>query len=261
VLAELANEHAVGERLERDATQLREERIRLTERVTIGGCQEDYDAAATRQASAQRQDESQCRQAEAAELAWSTLTRHRAEARSKYVAPFREQLERFGQIVFGSGLHLEIGEDLQVIRRTLDRVTVPYESLSGGTKEQLCVCARLACAALVNPEEGAPVIIDDALGYTDPQRLRQMGAVFAEASKNCQVIVFTCVPERYRGIGPPRYGVFDEDHSPSAARGRQASHRAEDAGDRQLRLGGAGREHGGCARRCRYLLGEGPLRA
>jgi uncharacterized protein YhaN len=45
--------------------------------------------------------------------------------------------------------------------------TVAYESLSGGAKEQLGIVARLASAALVAKEDGVPVVIDDALGFTD----------------------------------------------------------------------------------------------
>ena len=38
-------------------------------------------------------------------------------------------------------------------------------------------------------------------GYTDPERLKLMGAVLARAGKECQVIILTCVPERYSHVG------------------------------------------------------------
>ncbi len=34
---------------------------------------------------------------------------------------------------------------------------------------------------------GTPVILDDALGYTDQERLKLMGAVLAVAAKECQL--------------------------------------------------------------------------
>jgi hypothetical protein len=46
-----------------------------------------------------------------------------------------------------------------------------------------------------------PVVIDDALGYSDPDRLERLGAVLAEAGRDAQVLVLTCVPERYRAVG------------------------------------------------------------
>src|SRR5699024_11956228 len=46
-------------------------------------------------------------------------------------------------------------------------------------------------------EQGAPVMVDDALGSTDAQRIRLMATLFAEVGKDSQVIVFTCEPSRY----------------------------------------------------------------
>ena len=53
----------------------------------------------------------------------------------------------------------------------------------------------------VADEGGMPLIMDDALGYSDPERLRLMGAVLARAAKVCQIVVFTCYPDRYANIG------------------------------------------------------------
>ena len=57
-------------------------------------------------------------------------------------------------------------------------------------------------AATVSPDGGgAPVIIDDALGWSDPDRLERMGAAIAAAGGQCQVIILTCTPGRYAHIG------------------------------------------------------------
>jgi uncharacterized protein YhaN len=53
----------------------------------------------------------------------------------------------------------------------------------------------------VSKDGGASLILDDALGYTDPERLKLMGAVLAKAGKECQIIILTCVPDRYSNIG------------------------------------------------------------
>lgn len=98
-------------------------------------------------------------------------------------------------------------DTLTIESRTLDGTTVPFQSLSGGAREQLAVLARLACGALVSPNGnpdapgGVPVVIDDALGYSDPARLEALGAAFGVAGRDCQVIVLTCEPGRYRHIG------------------------------------------------------------
>ncbi len=56
----------------------------------------------------------------------------------------------------------------------------------------------------VAPEGGAPVIFDDALGWTDPGRLDRMGAAISTAADDCQVIILTCVPNRYSSVGKAR---------------------------------------------------------
>ena len=101
---------------------------------------------------------------------------------------------------------MELDGDLQVVRRTLDGTMLDVYQLSTGAREQLGVLSRLACATIVSPMDGgAPVMIDDALGWSDPQRLQGMGAAIAAAAaaagKQCQVIVLTCTPGRYSHVG------------------------------------------------------------
>lgn len=140
------------------------------------------------------------RRSGAARLLHSVMTRHRDQSRLRYVDPFRAEVERLGRIVFGTGFEVEIDGDLRMVSRTLHGRTVPFESLSGGAKEQLGIVARLASAALVAKEDGVPVVIDDALGFSDQDRLAKMGEVFDAVGGDGQVIVLTCSPERYAGI-------------------------------------------------------------
>ncbi|KAA0079445.1 hypothetical protein CIW52_28495 [Mycolicibacterium sp. P9-64] len=141
------------------------------------------------------------RRADAVNVLRSVMLRHRDDARLRYVEPFRGQVERLGRIVFGADFEVEIDAELRICSRTLDGRTVPYESLSGGAKEQLGIVARLAGAALVAKEDGVPVLIDDALGFTDAARLTKMGEVFDAVGGDGQVIVLTCSPERYATVG------------------------------------------------------------
>lgn len=140
------------------------------------------------------------RRARAAELLRSTITRHREATRLRYVEPFRGEVQRLGRIVFGESFEVEVDSSLRICSRTLAGRTVPYESLSGGAKEQLGIVARLASAALVAKEDSVPVVIDDALGFTDPDRLVRMGSVFNAVGGDGQVIVLTCSPQRYAAV-------------------------------------------------------------
>ena len=126
--------------------------------------------------------------AEAARVLRDTFAKHREQAHQRYIGPFKESIEQPGRIVFGSTFEVEIDRNLNIVRRTLDGVTLLVEQLSTGAREQLGVISRLACATIVSPEDGgAPVMIDDALGWSDPHRLEGMGAAIAAAGRQCQV--------------------------------------------------------------------------
>lgn len=141
------------------------------------------------------------RRARAAETLRSVMARHRDATRQRYADPFRLEVQRLGRLVFGEDFEVDVDSDLNIRTRTLSGRTVPYESLSGGAKEQLAIVARLAGATMVAKEDSVPVIIDDALGFTDPDRLTKMGAVFDAVGGDGQVIVLTCSPERYAAVG------------------------------------------------------------
>lgn len=128
-----------------------------------------------------------------------------------------------GRLVFDDSFQVDISDELQMASRTVKGVTVPFDSLSGGTEEQLSLIFRLACSMIVAKDGGTPLILDDALGYADPDRLRLMGAVPAKAAKECQIVIFTCVPDRYCNVGEatvlsfpgmPRSGTLDREFSP-----------------------------------------------
>ena len=125
----------------------------------------------------------------------------RDEAQRSYVGPLRERILGLGRVVFGHGFDIELDDDLNIRTRTLDGTTLPLQSLSMGTQEQLSLLARVACALTVDPADGAPLIFDDTLGNSDPDRLEGMGAMLAQASEQCQIIVLTCTPDRFRHIG------------------------------------------------------------
>lgn len=138
--------------------------------------------------------------AQSVQLLRTTMIRHRDNTRQRYVQPYRTELERLGREVFGPSFEVDVDTELTIQTRTLDGCTVPYDSLSGGAREQLGILARLAGAALVAKEDTVPVIIDDALGFSDPDRLVKMSAVFNTVGDRGQVIVLTCTPGRYDGV-------------------------------------------------------------
>ncbi|MCW2686747.1 MAG: hypothetical protein JWR37_1637 [Mycobacterium sp.] len=190
----LSSRHAeVADALREVATQLK---VYGTE-----GRKGQLDDAETEREHAESEYTRVHRRARAAQVLRSVMARHRDATRLRYVDPFRNEVERLGRLVFGENFEVEIDSDLRICSRTLSGRTVPYESLSGGAKEQLGIVARLAGAALVAKEDTVPVIIDDALGFTDADRLTKMGSVFDAVGCDGQVIVLTCSPRRYQSVG------------------------------------------------------------
>lgn len=186
-------------RLDEAAGALREIAVELAVFGTEGR-QGKLDAAEVNREHAQGEYTRVQRRARAVQLLRSVMARHRDSTRLRYVEPFRAELQRLGRLVFGPSFEVEIDSDLRIRNRTLDGCTVPYESLSGGAKEQLGILTRLAGAALVAKEDTVPVLIDDALGFTDADRLAKMGEVFDTLGADGQVIVLTCTPARYDGV-------------------------------------------------------------
>lgn len=199
-LAEATKEaESLRERYEEAARALREITIELS---VFGseGRQGKLDTAETEREHAATEHSQIGARARAAKLLRSVMTRHRDTTRRRYVEPYRAELQRLGRPVFGPSFEVDIDSDLCIRSRTLNGITVPYESLSGGAKEQLGILARLAGAALVAKEDAVPVVVDDALGFTDPDRLAKMGQLFDSVGTHGQVIVLTCSPDRYDGV-------------------------------------------------------------
>lgn len=170
------------------------------------GRRELHDLAVAALDESERHLASLDRRARAARHLWRTLTEHRDRAHATYALPYTQALEELGRRVYGPGFGVTVDDQLVVRSRALDGRTVPFEELSGGAKEQLGILARLAVARLVDPTQGVPVVIDDALGYSDPERLRQMGEVLgaSAAGAEVQVILLTCTPDRYAAVAEAR---------------------------------------------------------
>ena len=196
----LATERAMGEL---QANRDRQNGLRSSlELRGEQGLQTSYDEAVNLLSHLEREYVGEEARAEAARMLRDTFAKHREQAHQRYIGPFKESIEQLGRIVFGSTFEVEIDRNLNIVRRTLGGVTLTVEQLSTGAREQLGVISRLACATIVSPEDGgAPVMIDDALGWSDPHRLEGMGAAIAAAGRQCQVIVLTCTPGRYSHVG------------------------------------------------------------
>ncbi|HAN28091.1 MAG TPA: hypothetical protein DCP75_10310 [Haliea salexigens] len=191
-------------RAERDIIDQQQEQAVLKsrlDRAQANGLFEELEAAEQAMAEAEDTLAATERRAAAAKLLWETLNEQRDASRQAYVAPLRDGIRSLGKIVFGSDFDIVLGEDWTILDVIRDGKTIPFDSLSVGAKEQLGILTRLAAARIVADQGGVPVIIDDALGFSDPTRLQSMGAAIAAAGRDAQVVVLTCTPGRFMYLG------------------------------------------------------------
>lgn len=126
----------------------------------------------------------------------------RAEARDHYFAPVMSELRPLLGLLFEDATVTFDEETL--LPRTVSRngLEEPVGVLSGGMREQLAVLTRLAFARLLAKDgQPAPVILDDALVYSDDDRIERMFDALHRQASNQQIIVFSCRQRAFAQLG------------------------------------------------------------
>jgi DNA repair exonuclease SbcCD ATPase subunit len=195
------NAKTVLENLQTSLRNLEKEQIevdaRLQQRGEMGLFEQLEDARTQHERARQSRD-SLHRRAAAARLLYDSLVRHRQRVREAYVRPLQLKIEELGRHVFDASFEVELGERLEIQSRTQRGMTVPFQSLSVGAREQLGILGRAACALIAGK---VPIVLDDALGWSDVHRLEAMCELLAWLGRQTQIIILTCAPERYARIG------------------------------------------------------------
>ena len=122
--------------------------------------------------------------------------------REQLNAPLHRHLKPFLQDVFPQAeIALGDGFSVEGLKRT-GPASELFGRLSHGTQEQIAVLVRLAMGAMIC-EKGhdVPIILDDALVYSDDARIERMFDAISRAGRNQQVIVLTCRARSFAGLG------------------------------------------------------------
>lgn len=133
---------------------------------------------------------------EALRLLIALLKEESGARRSTYMAPVLSRLvPMLTHLMPGAGVAL--GDSLSVTGLVRAGAVEAVERLSEGTREQIAVLVRLAFArVLADAGSPAPLVLDDALVFSDDARLERMFALIGEASRRSQVIVLSCQEAR-----------------------------------------------------------------
>ena len=148
-------------------------------------------------------------EAEVASLSLLVETIDAAEAdnRERFFAPVVKHLNPYLDMVF-AGARLRLGGDFAVNGLERTGVLDDLDVLSGGTQEQLAVLVRLAFAGLLaGAGHAAPLILDDALVYSDDDRLKRIFDALAVGAKSHQVVVLTCHKNAFDALGGQRVAL------------------------------------------------------
>ena len=124
-------------------------------------------------------------------------------ATHRVLAPLEDRLSAtFAEISGVGGRGVFLDEALKVAGVGRNRESShSFDALSQGAKEQLLLCLRLAVAAELSLEERQLVVLDDVLVNTDSHRQKSVCDALEAAARASQILVLTCHPERYRGLG------------------------------------------------------------
>ncbi|WP_416798996.1 ATP-binding protein [Ciceribacter azotifigens] len=132
----------------------------------------------------------------------AALETARTEARELYLKPVMAELGPLLRLLFDD-VSITF-DDKTLLPQTILRngQEEDVDRLSGGMREQLSALTRLAFAKLLARDgRPAPVILDDALVYSDDDRIEKMFDALHRQSREQQIIVFSCRQRAFQKLG------------------------------------------------------------
>lgn len=135
----------------------------------------------------------------ALELLRARMAKLGAIHREQVLRPISERLEPLLDALL-PGARLSLDGPLLVTRLERGGRVDTMARLSGGTREQVATLVRIAYAGMM-AERGQelPLVLDDALAFSDDERLARMMRVLADSARRHQVILLSC---RSRALEP-----------------------------------------------------------
>ncbi|MBL4767856.1 MAG: hypothetical protein JKY94_09100 [Rhodobacteraceae bacterium] len=145
------------------------------------------------------------RQAAALTRLQTALNTERDAARDTYFGPVQEELKPLLSILHRDAALSFDSESLLPTGLMRDESEETLENLSGGTKEQIAILTRLAFARLFARQgRHMPIILDDALVYSDDDRIIKMFTALTRVAKDQQILVFSCRQLAFQDLGGTR---------------------------------------------------------
>jgi hypothetical protein len=170
----------------------------------------DLSSAKRRKEQAQEQAREQRRHGAAISLLDQLFKEEQQHLSTQFTRPLADRLNGYLRCLFGPRAQAQVdlteGEfhGLRLLRPDYGQSPLPFDTLSGGAREQVGAALRLAVAELLasGGDGTLPVVFDDAFAFTDPERVNGMHRMLDRAaSQGLQIIVMTCNPANYSPLG------------------------------------------------------------
>jgi uncharacterized protein YhaN len=135
----------------------------------------------------------------------TALDAERDAARDTYFGPVQDELKPLLSILHRDAALSFDSESLLPAGLRREEAEETLEDLSGGTKEQIAILTRLAFARLFAKQgRHMPIILDDALVYSDDDRIIKMFTALTRVAQDQQIIVFSCRQLAFQDLGGAR---------------------------------------------------------
>ena len=186
-------------------------RLIARDRLTLDGSsdpQAELAQALARYESARETHASELRRAMAVEKLHKLFNESREAIDRSLVQPLAERISGYLQCIFGPAATVKVSvsedgiEGIELVRS--DDPAFGFNTLSGGTREQVAAAVRLAMAEILAADHGGclPLVFDDAFANSDAERLQSLQRMLDRAARQgLQVIVLSCNPGDFSGLG------------------------------------------------------------
>lgn len=204
-----ATDAVAGAARQRQETDLRRERLSAEIRTAAGnGIEERRDDIAGQLETARAADARFARKAAALTRLQAALEAERRAAQDTYFGPVQAELKPLLAILHRDAALTFDTDSLLPTGLTRGLAAETLEDLSGGTREQIAILTRLAFARLfARAGRHLPIVLDDALVYSDDDRIIKMFTALTRVAQDQQIIVFSCRQLAFQDLGGARPGV------------------------------------------------------
>ncbi len=138
---------------------------------------------------------------DALDLLVEELITARASRRNAFFAPVRREVDPLLSMVLGSsslGYDDTLGPDQLERKGRAEKLS----RLSGGTQEQIAVLTRLGFAKVMAAKgRHMPIVLDDALVYSDDDRIQKLFDAINFVAADVQIIAFSCRQKTFEALG------------------------------------------------------------